>query len=265
MARGQRLAVTLAQHILSASSPSDAAPGVSWGLLALLVLGHVLAAPTGPQAMPLVPSHQCPADTLQACSQSTVSPLLTQPWLAAGHGTASRSLSSTPDLCLRVAVHHPCTHGRPAPFPGGHTGNAQLSLAGLRPHGAWRQLPPRGPRDAKQGRRLSLIHCPSQSPPQLAPHPLPLWGQSPPGDVGTCSAILRGSEQGVDFCCRLVSSLRAGGSGGGHLVEGSPQSCPARRGGRKERSGNIVARPTGLASCCGILLGVSEAKGYLSF
>lgn len=195
-----------------------------------------------------------------------MSPLLTQPWLAAGHGTASRSLSSSPDLCPRVAVNHPCTHGRPAPFPGGHAGKAQLSLAGLRPDGARRQLPPRGPRDAKQGRQLPQIHCPSQSRPQPAPHPLPLWGQSPQGDVGTCSAVLPGSEQGVDFCCRLVSSLRAGGSGGGHLAGGSPQSCPARRGGRRnKRSGNIVARPTGLASCCVILLGVSEAKGYLSF
>lgn len=134
--------------------------------------------------MPLVPSHQCPADTLQACSQSTMSPLLTQPWLAAGHGTASRSLSSTPDLCLRVAVHHPCTHGRPAPFPRRSHWKCSVELGGTAPARCLEAASSQRPTRCQAG--SAAVPDPLSHPesPSVCPTPAAPLGAEPTGRCG---------------------------------------------------------------------------------
>lgn len=199
--------------------------------------------------MPLVPLHQCPADTLQACSLPTTSPLLTPPWLAAGQETASCSLSSTPDLCLGVAVHHPCTHGRPARSSPEVTWEmlswAWRDCAQTVPGGSFLPRPTR----CQAGSGLSPDQPAFPESPSPAPHPPPLRGQSLEGDVGRALPSSLGKNKvwtsAADSC--PASQPRGRGSVQGPS-QGSPQGCPAQRGGRgEERSGP--------AHRAGILLG----------
>lgn len=137
-------------------------------------------------------------------------------------------------------------------FPGAHTGNVRLSLAGLHPDGAWGQLPPRGPCDAKQGWRLSPPRVPLS-----LPHPLHLSGHRAQREMWA-RALPTSLGQNKEWTSAAVSCPALGL---GAQLEGTWQGvptelpCTERREEEREKWKHR-ARPTGLASCCVILLGV---------